>query len=220
VASHPELSSILSLKHIRSYPIKGSRFFARIGILPPELVVVDQRIKDLCSLPFWTRYEDPAGKVYQHFNKCPGVGRLPGCPPNSPDVAKVQTKIDSSDLFIVLQTKLQAERWDTRWKFDVLHRLAKDIRAALNREAVKEIYGSGPCTACRKQDCMHELPCKSPSLKTISLESMGICVDRLCSDLALLSGDKRWQLTWLKHFGLPQQTPKQWKYVEAIAVKL
>ncbi|MCP4627605.1 MAG: hypothetical protein GY850_29430, partial [bacterium] len=51
VASHPELSSILSLKHIRSYPIKGSRFFARIGILPPELVVVDQRIKDLCSLP-------------------------------------------------------------------------------------------------------------------------------------------------------------------------
>ena len=40
------------------------------------------------------------------------------------------------------------------------------------------------------------------------------------SDLAMLTGIKSWQLTWLKHFGLPQQRPKQWKYVEAISIKL
>jgi len=60
----------------------------------------------------------------------------------------------------------------------------------------------------------------APKMKTISLESMGICVDRICSDLALLTGTPRWRLTWLKHFGLPQQTPEQWKYVVALAVRL
>jgi hypothetical protein len=49
---------------------------------------------------------------------------------------------------------------------------------------------------------------------------MGICVDRLCSDLALLTANKAWKLTWLRHFGLPQQRPKKWKYVEAISLGL
>jgi len=112
------------------------------------------------------------------------------------------------------------ERWGVNWKFAVLHRLAGEIESLLGTGAVLERYGSGPCNACPAQPCLHSEPCRTQELKTISLESMGICVDRLCSDLALLTGDPRWRISWLKHFGLPQQTPKKWKYVEAIAVKL
>ena len=216
----PELYSILTPSHIKSYRIEGAEHFARIGILPSELVIVDERFKNMCCMPYWTVYKGAAGGVYKRFDRCPGYGWLPGCPPQSPSVETVQAVLDRADLFIVLQTKLLSERWKVGWKFAVLHRLARDIEAVLGKGTVIERYGSGPCNACTAQHCLHSQPCASPKLKTISLESMGICVDRLCSDLALLTGDPRWRLTWLKHFGLPQQTPKKWKYVEALAVKL
>ena len=216
----PELKKILSIAHIRKYPVKGVNFFARIGVIPPELVIVDERIKNMCTLPYWTLYNDKKGNIYRGFGKCPGHGWLPSCPPNSPSVEKVQKILDQSDFFIVLQTKLLSERGDTMWKFTVLHRLAHEIEKVLGKKSVTGKYGSGPCTACKSQNCIYNKPCKSPELKTISLESMGICVERLCTDLALLTGQNAWKITWLKHFGLPQQTPKKWKYVEAISVKM
>ncbi|MEI6127881.1 MAG: DUF2284 domain-containing protein, partial [Pseudomonadota bacterium] len=115
---------------------------------------------------------------------------------------------------------LLAERWEVGWKFAVLHRLARDIENIFGKSAVTGTFGSGPCSACAAQYCLHHQPCKTPELKTISLESMGICVDRLCTDLALLTGNNSWKLTWLRHFGFPQQTPKKWKYVEAISLKI
>lgn len=218
--NYPDLQKILTIKHIRGYPFKGAHFFARIAVLPPEIVIVDQRIKDLCTLPYWTIYKDKKGSAYRAFGKCPGYGWLPGCPPRSPSVQDVQKMLDQSHVLIVLQTKLQSERWDTRWKFRVLHRLAKDIEQVLGKRSVTGLYGSGPCGACTAQTCLHNQPCKSPHLKIISLESMGICVDRMCSDLALLTQQNSWQLNWVKHFGLPQQHPKRWKYVVALSVKL
>ena len=216
----PEVKRLLNPSHIKSYRIEGADLFARIGILPPELVIADERFKNMCCMPYWTVYKGAAGGTYKRFDRCPGYGWLPGCPPQSPPVETVQAVLERADLFIVLQTKLLSERWKVGWKFAVLHRLVHDIEAALGKGAVIERYGSGPCNACTSQHCLHSQPCASPKLKTISLESMGICVDRLCSDLALLTGDPRWRLTWLKHFGLPQQTPEKWKYVEALAVKL
>jgi predicted metal-binding protein len=216
----PELKSVLTPSHIKSYRIEGAELFARIGILPPELVIVDERFKNMCCMPYWTVYKGSDGGAYKHFGRCPGYGWLPGCPPQSPPVESVQAVLDRADIFIVLETKLLSERWKVGWKFAVLHRLARDIEAVLGKGTVIERYGSGPCNACTAQPCLHSQPCAAPKLKTISLESMGICVDRLCSDLALLTGDPRWRLTWLKHFGLPQQKPEKWKYVEALAVKL
>jgi len=215
-----ELATLLTPAHITSYPIEGAGLFARIAVLPPELVIADERFKRMCCLPYWTIYKSSDGAAYKRFDRCPGYGWLPGCPPLSSEIKEVQEKLDQADLFIVLQTKLMAERWGVGWKFAVLHRLAREIENVLGPGAVLERYGSGPCTACAAQHCLHSQPCKAPHLKTVSLESMGICVDRLCSDLALLTGDARWKLTWLKHFGLPQQSPKKWKYVEALAVKL
>ena len=216
----PELLAFLAPSHIQAYPIEGAERFARIGVLPPELVIVDERFKRMCCLPFWTVYKGSDGAVHKRFDRCAGYGWLPGCPPKSVEVTEVQKKLNEADLFIVLQTKLMAERWGVTWKFDVLRRLAREIEISLGAGSVIERYGSGPCTACAAQHCLHQQPCSSPKLKTVSLESMGICVDRICSDLALLSANSRWKINWLKHFGLPQQNPKKWKYVEALAVKL
>ena len=44
LSKFPEIKNILSASHIRGYQIKGASFFARTGVLPPELVVVDQRV--------------------------------------------------------------------------------------------------------------------------------------------------------------------------------
>jgi predicted metal-binding protein len=220
ISNLPEVDKLLTSSHITSYKIEGAHFFARIGILPPELVIADERFKNMCCMPYWTIYKGADGAAYKRFDRCPGYGWLPGCPPQSPPVDTVQAILDKADLFIVLQTKPLVERWKVGWKFAVLHRLADDIEKVLGKGTVIERYGSGPCNACTAQHCLHSTPCESPQLKTISLESMGICVDRLCSDLALLTGDSRWRITWLKHFGLPQQTPEKWKYVEALAVKL
>lgn len=220
VRSLPGLAELLTPGHIRSYPVEGAAFFSRVAVLPPELVIADERFKAMCCLPFWTIYRGTGSATYKRFDRCPGYGWLPGCPPHAPAINEVQKKLDAADLFIVLQTRLLTERWGVGWKFDVLHRLAADIEKALGPGAVIERYGSGPCNACPAQHCLHSRPCEAPRRKTVSLEAMGICVDRLCADLALVTGDARWRLTWLRHFGLPQQTPKKWKYVLALAVLL
>jgi len=38
--------------------------------------------------------------------------------------------------------------------------------------------------------------------------------------LALLTGDKAWELKWIKHWGLPTMTLKKWKVNFGLAVKL
>ena len=106
------------------------------------------------------------------------------------------------------------------WKFHVLNRLKRDIEKDLGEGSVVEKYGFGPCVVCKTISSMMRKPCKTPMLKTISLEFIGICVDRLCEDLADLTWQKAWKITWMKHFGFPQQKPKSWKYVEVLEVKL
>jgi len=216
----PALTKLLSVSHLHAYPIQGAKYFTRIGVLPPGLIIVDERFRNMCALPYWTLYRDNKGAAYRRFDRCPGYGWLPGCPPHSPSVENVKKVLDISTHFIVLQTRLLQERWETGWKFSVLHRLAKEIEAVCGQDTVTGTFGSGPCGACKAQHCLYHEGCKNPELKTASLESMGICVDRICSDLALLTGNRAWKLKWLRHFGLPQQKPRQWKYVEAISLKL
>ncbi len=220
IQSRCALKSVLSISHIKKYPVDGVHYFARIGVLPPELVIVDKRIQDMCALPFWTIYRSGRGPSYRHFGPCPGYDRLPGCPPNAPPTEKTQTMLDSSDALVVLQTKLLDERWNDQWKFAVLHRLASDLAEALGPSAITGVYGSGPCSACTQQHCRYNSPCRHPERQTISLEARGICVERMCDDLSLVTGNKAWKISWLKHFGFAQQSPKTWKYVVAVSIKL
>jgi len=49
---------------------------------------------------------------------------------------------------------------------------------------------------------------------------MGVCVDQLCKDLALLTEDEEWKITWIKGFSASSQKPKTWKGTMALAIKL
>jgi hypothetical protein len=213
------LKKILSLSHIRGYDIAGSENFARIGILPASLVVADQRIKDMCALPHWTHIKDKDGNPIKFFGKCPGYDFLPACPPRSIPITDVTETLDRADLFVVFQTRQLAEL-GADWKFRTLSRVAKEIDKALGKGAVVEQYGSGPCYACKKRTCLQGKECASPKQKMCALESLGISVDGICNDLAQLTGQKAWHITWIRNYGTPNQSPKKWKYVMALGVKI
>jgi len=136
LARYPNLTTLLSCTYIHRLPISGARYFARIGILPTPLVIADHRFQNLCCLPYWTMYSDGKGHVYRRFDRCPGYGWLPGCPPQALPIEKVYTILNTSTHMIVLQTKLLQERWQVKWKFDVLHRLARDIEKACGANVV------------------------------------------------------------------------------------
>ena len=219
VDANPKLKRVLSLSHVRNCRVPGAEWIARIGVLPPQCVVVDRRIKELCALPFWLHGEDKDGKPVKRFGKCPGYDFLPGCPPHSIPAGEVEERLKKADILVVLQTKLLSES-GIAWKFRLLRRLASDIEKAAGKGAVVERYGSGPCGACKIQSCLSREPCASPALRTEALESMGISVDRICRDLAALTGQKAWEIRWIRHFGFREQTPKEWKYVMALGVRL
>ncbi|MCK5422961.1 MAG: hypothetical protein KAJ08_12390, partial [Deltaproteobacteria bacterium] len=97
----PKLKEIISLTHIHKYGISWSKKVTRLAVLPPEIIVVDSRIQDMCYLPFWTYYGSGEGS----FSRCAGVNAFSCCPPFNPKVEKVQEKLDEADIFLVLQTK-------------------------------------------------------------------------------------------------------------------
>ena len=72
-----ELKNLLSISRIKNYPYDGAKNFARIGIFSPEMVIVDQRLKDLCQMPYWIFRPDAGGKQIKTFCRCPGYGNLP-----------------------------------------------------------------------------------------------------------------------------------------------
>ncbi len=63
------LNDLLSLEHIRTYAVPWAKRLARLAVLPPQIIVVDSRIQDMCYLPFWTYYGSGEGS----FSRCAGV---------------------------------------------------------------------------------------------------------------------------------------------------
>ena len=108
------LKEFTSLSRIRSYHYEGAKNFARVEFLSPEMVIVDQRLKDLCQMPYWIFRLDAGGGKTKHFGRCPGYNNLPGCPPNTTPVEEVEEKLKKADLFIVLQTSLTSKRGEDR----------------------------------------------------------------------------------------------------------
>jgi hypothetical protein len=212
------LNVLLSLEHIRAYAIPWAQKLARLAVLPPSIIVVDSRIQDMCSLPFWTYYGSGEGS----FSRCAGVDAFSCCPPFNLKAEKVQALLDRSDIFLVLQSKptTMFSVGDPGGQFRVLNRLTDEINALLGKGAVVQKFGGGPCFACYPEFCEGGGKCKAPQLKVPALEGMGICVDQLCKDLVLLTGDKNWKITWIKGFGTPEQKPKRMKATMGLAIKL
>lgn len=218
IQKYPDLVNILSLDHIRSYPISWAGRIARAALVPPEIMVVDSRIQDMCSLPYWTYYGSGEGS----FRRCGGVGAFSCCPPFNPPAEKVRLKLDMSDAFLVLQTApgLMFSGGDPGAQFGLLNRLAEDIDALMGKGTVVQKFGGGPCFACYPESCEGGGACRAPHLKVPSLEGMGICVDQLCKDLVLLTGDSGWKITWIKGFGTPDQKPKKMKATVGLSIQL
>jgi len=215
----PELKEILSLDQIRSLPLPRAKSIAHVAIIPPEIVVVDSRIQDMCSLPFWTYYGSGEGS----FSRCAGVGAFSCCPPFSPGAEKVQVLLDGSDVFYTLQFKpmvVGSGSGDPGEQFRLMNLLVDEIDARMGKGSVVQKFGGGPCFACYPEVCLCEGKCGAPLLKVPSLESMGVCVDHLCKDAALLTGDETWKITWIKGFGTEGQTPKKSKGTMALAIRL
>ncbi len=217
LAAFPELKKILTLEHIHGYQIPFAGRVARLALLPPEIVVVDSRIQDMCSLPYWTFYGSGEGS----FNRCSGLGVFSCCPPFNLKADKVRERLDRCDIFAVLQTRPGIiGSGEPGSQFRMINKLAEEIRALLGDDAVVQKFGGGPCFACYPESCEYEGKCRAPHLKVPSLEGMGVCVDQLCKDAALLTGDRQWPIKWIKGFGSPDQTPKRAKGTCALAVKL
>jgi len=216
--SFPDLKKTLSVEHIRSLRISTAKRITRCNILPPEIVVVDNRIQDMCSLPYWIFYGSGEGS----FGKCAGVGNFSCCPPFSPPADKVQALLDQADIFFVIQTRpsINMSQGDPGAQFRMLNRLTDEVNALFGRKAVIQKFAGGPCFACYPEACLCEGKCRAPELRISSLEGMGVCVDQLCKDLALLTEDEEWKITWIKGFSASTQKPKTWKGTMALAIKL
>ncbi len=214
----PKLKEIISLTHIHKYGISWSKKVTRLAVLPPEIIVVDSRIQDMCYLPFWTYYGSGEGS----FSRCAGVNAFSCCPPFNPKAEKVQVKLDKADIFLVLQTKpgYMFGTGSPGELFQTINRLTDEINSLLGKGTVIQKFGGGPCFACYPEICEGEGKCKSPHLKIPALEGMGVCVDQLCKDLAFLTEDKSWKITWIKGFGTPEQKPKRMKATVGLAIKL
>lgn len=218
LAALPDLKALLSLDHIYSYENTYAPYLKRLAIIPPEIVVVDSRIQDMCALPYWSYY---GTEGEGSFGPCMGIGAFSCCPPFSLKADEVQAKLDKADFFLVMQTQTRdfgvSEQGDQE---ETINRLAKEIIEVLAKGSVVQKFGGGPCAACFPEPCECEGKCRAPKNKIPALESLGVCVDQICKDCALLTGDNTWPITWIKGFGGPNQSPMKSKATIALAIKL
>ncbi|RMF94626.1 MAG: hypothetical protein D6734_07265 [Candidatus Schekmanbacteria bacterium] len=216
-----ELKKIIDIKHIHQYPIEGVRNFARIAAIPPEIVISDDRIKDMCQNQLWTSFvSQKTNKRIKRFTRCPGLETRSSCPYFTPPARKVRQLLNKADIFVVLQSKLFNEFGFVQWQFKTINRLREEIESILGKKSIIQQFGAGPCQACYPHHCLEHGKCRMPERQTPALEAMGIPVGQLCRDTAYLTGNKAWEIKWIKHFGLPNMTPKKWKVVFGLAVKL
>jgi hypothetical protein len=143
------------------------------------------------------------------------------CPPFTLKADKVRERLDRCDIFVALQTRPGIlGSGEPGGQFQMINKLAGEVRALLGDDAVVQKFGGGPCFACYPESCEYEGKCRAPHLKVPSLEGMGVCVDQLCKDAALLTNDTGWIIKWIKGFGSPDQTPRRFKGTCALAIKL
>jgi len=216
---HPALTEILDMRHIGTYREKTAGLVRRIGVLPSRLVISDERLRDMCRTPYWhPGKKGPDGERQMKFSPCPNAGRHSSCPSFSPSAKEARARLDESDIFVMLQSAPITNNDEGWYQFRPLHRLQQDIDSALGKGSVLQRFGHGSCQACGKP-CLRMGECRSPALYTPALESMGVAVGQLARDMAHFSGDGSWEIEFIKNFGLPNQTPKQWKYTSGLAIR-
>jgi hypothetical protein len=218
---HPKLKAMVDVNYLYGYPVDGVEKWGKVDICPPELIVSDDRIKDMCTLPFWTDFVVRENKERQwRFTRCPGVEKHSSCPYHSAPAATVREMLADSDLFIFVQTKEFSEFGGVQWQYQTIKRYCDELEQVLGKGAVVQRFGAGPCQHCYPDPCKHDGKCREKKHQVPAMESMGFAMGHLCRDMALITGDASWKLTWIKRWQLETQWPKVWKVHFGVAVKL
>ena len=174
----PEVEELLNIKELKKYKIPGVEVFARTGFLPPEIVIVDNRIRNMCQNHFWSRLSsDPKRK--NTFGPCVGYGLMSSCPPHFPPaISRVREMIDSADVFFLLQSKNLTvsglKVGAVPWQAEFLYELQENLENKLGKGTVIDKYSAGHCQACFPEQCLTGGKCRIPEKQTHSLEGMGI----------------------------------------------
>lgn len=217
---HPEIKSMIDVAFVRSLDEKRGVYVAKVGWLPAEMVMTDERIREMCrnlfTLP--APYTEKTGISY---GCCPGREKLSACPPYSFTAQETRTRLNEADIFIAVQSRLFVDPPEIRgWQDILVTKIKKAVEKAAGAGSVTAAFGAGPCQLCLPNPCLGGGECRSPEHRVFALESSGIPVLQLSRDMALLSGDKDWEIRFSKCFGTPRQTRKEWKITFGLAVKL
>jgi hypothetical protein len=183
---YPALKKTIDAPFVRSLNPERGQYVGKVGWMPAELVISDQRIREMCRNMF-LRPEEYAKKTGIRFGPCPGLETMSACPMFSPGPKEIRVKLDKADIFIAMQSKNFVERAQIPgWHDFLITKLKKEIEQIVGKGSVTIAFGAGPCQVC------HPKPC----------------------------GDESWKIKWIKYFGTPKQTRKQWKLTAGLAVRL
>ena len=188
--------------------------------MPSELVIVDQRIREMCRNLF-AYPEEYVKKTGIRFGRCPGFEKLSACPLFSPAPEETRAKLDEADIFIALQSRSFVTGPSIPgWQDVLIRKLKHAIEQVNGKGSVTASFGAGPCKVCYPQPCLGGGKCRVPKERLYALESAGVPVGQLCKDMAFFSGNDGWKIKWIKFTGTPRQTPKRWKTTGGLAVRL
>jgi hypothetical protein len=214
------VKSMIDSSFVRSFDSERGTFLEKVGWMPSELIIVDQRIREMCRNLFF--YPDEyVKKTGVRFGPCPGFDKLSACPLFSPAPEETRAKLDAADIFIALQSRpfLKGPAVPG-WQDVLIGKLKKEIERVNGKGSVTAAFGAGPCKVCYPQSCLGGGKCRVPKERLYALESAGIPVGQLCKDMAFFTGNDGWKIKWIKFTGTPRQTPKRWKTTGGLAVRL
>ena len=220
--NNPEIKQLIDLKFVRSLDPKRGALMGKVGWLPTELIITDQRIQEMCHGMF-SYPKILSDRIGMSYGPCPNCGKASACPPFSYSAQEARSKLDQGDIFIVLQSRNFVEFTDVTYPgFHevLLRKLKKEIEKIKGKKAVTCVLSAGACRLCHPKACLGGGKCRMPEHRFYALEAVGVPVAQLCDDMALLTGNKSWKMNFLKYFGTSRQTPKRWKLTCGIAVKL
>jgi predicted metal-binding protein len=217
---HPEVKKMIDQKFVSSLDPERGKCIGKADWMPTELVITDQRIREMCRNMF-SYPEEYVKATGLRFGPCPGFGRMSACPTFSPRPEEIREKLNNSDIFIGLQSKYFTSRPEiTGWHEFLVRKLKKEIENVEGKGSVTLAFGAGPCQICHPKPCLGGGECRVPDKRLFALESVGIPVGQLCNDMALLTGNNGWKIGWMKYYGTSRQTRNRWKFTFGLAVRL
>jgi len=194
---------------------KGNRstgeFTLRAGMMPPGSAVIDERIMDLCRLP----YRTTDGVI----SSCPGIlYNWKGCPPHSHPISETIALLKRAVSFLIVQFEGSQGYGRQREVHPFIARTSAKLREL--GYSILETYASGPCRVC-PNGCGDGPECRQPTRRLFALEACGFWVNSLCraaAEFPVLGPPLR-EVRWIKDWGLPTQDTQSVRFVTGILLE-